>query len=134
MIGNASKIYADRLTLLGLSQSQRERFIRRIYGSAEFIRGLSRYCLWIEDADLDEVLAIEPIRQRIEGVRTMRLASRDKSANEMAARAHQMREMNIGKTQTLSMPCVSSESRDYLPVGLKQNRPHPLRRRHPARP
>ncbi|MEA5464842.1 type IIL restriction-modification enzyme MmeI [Leptothoe sp. PORK10 BA2] len=108
----------DEVNTLGLSKEQRERFIRRIYGSAEFIRGLSRYCLWIEDADLDQALTIEPIRHRIEGVRAMRLASRDKSANDMAARSHQMREMNIGRVQTISMPCVSSESRDYLPVGL----------------
>ncbi|MEX0270946.1 class I SAM-dependent DNA methyltransferase [Leptolyngbyaceae cyanobacterium UHCC 1019] len=108
----------DEVDMLGLSKEQRDRFIRRIYGSAEFIRGLSRYCLWIEDEDLDEALTIEPIRQRIEGVRTMRLASRDKSANDMAARSHQMREMNIGKKQTVSMPRVSSESRNYLPVGL----------------
>jgi hypothetical protein len=112
----------DELGSLGLSKEQRERFIRRIYGSAEFIRGLSRYCLWIDDADLDKALAIEPIRQRIEEVRAMRLASRDKSANEMAASAHQMREMNIGKRQTISMPCVSSESRAYLPVGLIDDR------------
>ncbi len=112
----------DEVDMLGLSKDQRKRFIRRIYGSAEFIRGLSRYCLWIDDVHLDEALAIEPIRQRIEGVRTMRLASRDKSANDMAARSHQMREMNIGKTQTVSMPCVSSESRDYLPVGLIDDR------------
>jgi len=108
----------DEVNALGLTKEQRDRFIRRIYGSAEFIRGLSRYCLWIEDDDLNEALSIEAIRQRIEGVRQMRLASRDKSANDMAARSHQMREMNIGKKQTVAMPCVSSESRIYLPVGL----------------
>jgi N-6 DNA Methylase len=108
----------DEVNGLGLTKEQRDRFIRRIYGSAEFIRGLSRHCLWIEDDDLDEALEIEPIRHRIEGVRAMRLASRDKSANDMAARSHQMREMNIGKKQTVTMPCVSSESRNYLPVGL----------------
>lgn len=52
----------------------------------------------------------------------MRLNSRDKGANEMAAHAHQMREMNIGKLQTIAMPCVSSESREYLPVGLLDNK------------
>ena len=107
---------------LGLSPEQHARFIRRIYGSAEFIRGLERYCLWIEDHDLDEVMGIETIRQRIEGVRTMRLTSRDSGANQMAARAHQMREMNIGQRQTIVMPCVSSEARDYLPVGLVDQR------------
>ncbi len=107
---------------LNLSSEQRTRFIRRIYDSAEFIRGQERYCLWIEDQYLQEALAIPSIRQRIDGVREMRLGSRDKSANDMAARAHQMREMNIGQYQTIAMPCVSSENRDYLPVGLLDSR------------
>jgi hypothetical protein len=109
---------ASELQELNLTPEQKSRFIRRIYGSAEFIRGLERYCLWIEDQHLEEAMRIEPIRERVEGVRAMRLASRDKSANEMAKRAHQMREMNIGNTQTVAMPCVSSENRSYLPVGL----------------
>jgi hypothetical protein len=108
----------NEVKALELTKEQRETFFRRIYGSAEFIRGLCRYCLWIEDEHLDEALVIEPIRQRIEGVRQMRLASRDKSANDMAARSHQMREMNIGNKQTVAMPGVSSENRGYLPVGL----------------
>lgn len=107
---------------LGLSSEQEERFIRRIYGSAEFIRGQQRYCLWIKDEHLQEAMENELIRQRIEGVRAMRISSRDKSANAMAERAHQMREMNIGKTQTVAMPCVSSENRKFLPVGLLDNR------------
>lgn len=107
---------------LELTPDQWKRFIRRIYGSAEFIRGQVRYCLWIEDEHLDEAMEIDAIRQRVDGVREMRLASRDKGANAMAERAHQMREMNIAQTQTIAMPCVSSESREYLPVGLLNNR------------
>lgn len=112
----------DEVAALCLTTEQRERFVRRIYGSAEFIRGLERYCLWIEDADLTEAQGIAAIAQRIEGVRKMRLASTDKSAREMATRSHQMREMNIGRTQTIVMPSVSSESRPYLPVGLIDER------------
>lgn len=108
----------DEVDALQLSAAQRQRFIRRIYGSAEFIRGLERYCLWIEDAHLDEALGITAVAQRVQGVRDMRLKSTDKSARDMAARAHQMREMNIGRMQTIAMPCVSSEVREYLPVGL----------------
>ena len=108
----------DEVDALQLSPAQCLRFIRRIYGSAEFIRGLERYCLWIEDAHLDEALAIAAVAKRVQGVREMRLKSTDKSARDMALRAHQMREMNIGRTQTIAMPCVSSEAREYLPVGL----------------
>lgn len=109
---------SDEVNELGLDQPQRERFIRRIYGSAEFIRGLERYCLWIKNKHLEEAITIDGIRQRIEGVRTMRLSSRDKSANDMAKRAHQMREMNIGKSHTIAIAAISSENRDYLPCGL----------------
>lgn len=109
---------ADELNKLGLTKQQTERFIRRIYGSAEFIRGLERYCIWIEDRYLEEVKSIPSIWERIQGVRSMRLASRDKSANEMAAWPHRFREMNAAETHTFAIPRVSSENREYLPVGL----------------
>jgi hypothetical protein len=103
---------------LNLTPDQCARFVRRIYGSAEFIRGEERYCLWIEDEHLDEAMQIPGIQQRIERVRAKRLASRDKGANEMAARSHQMREMNYGREQTIVVPAVSSENRGFLPCGL----------------
>jgi len=108
----------DEVDALGLKLEQHARFIRRIYGSAEFIRGLERYCLWIEDVHLEEAMSIDAIQQRIEGVRAMRLASRDSGANEMAARAHQMREMNIAQKWTITVPRTSSENRPFLPNGL----------------
>ena len=103
---------------LCLNESQEKKFIRRIYGSAEYIRGLERYCLWIKDCDVNEALSIDNIRSRIESVRDLRLGSRDKGANLMAEKPHQFREMNIGKQQTLVVPGVSSENREFLPVGL----------------
>jgi hypothetical protein len=108
----------DEVEALGLTAVQHARFVRRIYGSAEFIRGLERYCLWIEDAHLEEAMEIDGIRQRIEGVRAMRLTSRDGGANEMATRAHQMREMNIAQKWSITVPRTSSENRPFLPNGL----------------
>ena len=108
----------DEVDALGLSKDQEARLIRRIYGSAEFIRGLSRYCLWIEDDDLAEASQIPEIQKRVGAVRVMRLASRDSGANAMADRPHQFREMNLGKKRTIVVPRVSSENREYLPVGV----------------
>jgi hypothetical protein len=108
----------DELNALGLTAAQQSRFIRRIYGSAEFIRGLERYCIWIDDAHLNEAMTIETIAQRVEGVRKMRLGSRDIGANEMAGRSHQFREMNQPLNNMIVIPRVSSEERPYLPVGL----------------
>jgi hypothetical protein len=112
----------DDLEALGLSSGERDRFVRRIFGSAEFIRGLDRFVLWIKDEDLSAAEKIGSIKARIDGARQVRLASKDASANEMAKRAHQMREMNIGRSHTIAVPAITSENRDYLPCGLLDNR------------
>lgn len=109
---------ADEVAGLGLEPSDHEVFVRRIYGSAEYIRGLVRYCLWIPDEHLPRALEIETLRTRIDAVRAMRRASKDAGTKEMASRAHQFREMYQGREHTLILPGVSSESREYLPVGL----------------
>lgn len=113
---------AEEAARLGLTGDDFETFIRRIYGSAEYIRGLVRYCLWIPDEALGRALEIEAIRSRIDSVRAMRRASKDAGTREMASRSHQFREMYAGTRHTLILPGVSSEGREYLPVGLLDNR------------
>jgi hypothetical protein len=107
---------------LGLSGAQRANLIRKIYGAAEFIRGIQRFCLWIENKDLDEAKANNKIFQRIEAVKEVRLASRDKGANDLASRPHQLREMDISDHHTILIPSVSSERRSYLACGLFDNK------------
>jgi hypothetical protein len=108
----------DEVNALGLTKSQRARFVRRIYGSAEFIRGLERYCLWIEDVHLEEAIGIEAIAQRVEGVRVMRLASLKAATIEIADTPYRFGEVRqTGKETVTIVPSVSSETRNFLPVG-----------------
>jgi hypothetical protein len=67
---------------------QSEVFLKRLYGSREFINGLERWCLWIEDADLDLALSIPPINQRIANVRKSRESSGG-TARRCSHRSHQ---------------------------------------------
>lgn len=106
------------LAVLNLDEPQRDRFIRRIYGSKEFINNIERYCLWIEDSHLPNALQVPGIKARIEAVRAMRAKSTDSGGRALAARAHQMREMRTAQRCTIVMPRTSSESRAYLPAGL----------------
>jgi hypothetical protein len=103
---------------LNLSQAQKHRFVRRIFGSDDYIHGGLRFCVWIEGQHLEEAKSIESLALRIDGVRRVRLASRDKGANALARRAHQLKLMRIGKHHAVIVPGVSSEKRPYLPVGL----------------
>ena len=103
---------------LQLNLPQQDRFIRRIVGSAELIRGLERYCLWIEDQHLSEALQIDPISQRIAAVRSVR-ATGGTTARDIADKPHQFQRMFLGKRTTIVVPSVSSESREYLPCGYE---------------
>ena len=105
---------------LELTPEQEEKFIRRIYGSNEFIKGLFRYCLWIKDEDLDEAMAISSIKAHIEAVKEFRLNG-SAYARAMANRAHQfgeVREKHESVSHAIIVPSVSSVNRPYLPVGL----------------
>jgi len=93
-------------------------FTKDFYGSSEFIRGGRRKCLWLTNDLLDRGLAIENVAQRVKSVREWRLASTRPGTRAMASRPHQFCEMNIGERQTIIIPIRSSESREYLPVGV----------------
>jgi hypothetical protein len=111
----------ENLETIGLTVEQRKRFVRRIYGSAEFIRGLPRYCFWIKDTDLSNALSNTYISSRIEGVRQTRLKSPKVATIEAAKHPHRFVEVRQTGTETvIIVPSVSSESREYLPVGYCQ--------------
>lgn len=103
---------------LGLTHADQQVFIKRIVGSSDFIKGELVYCLWISDDNLADARRYPSVAKRIDKVRALRLASKDKGANEMADRAHQFREMRHALNNTVVLPRITSENRRYLPVGL----------------
>jgi len=94
------------------------KFIKQLMGSYEFINGIERWCFWIRNMDLNDALVISPIADRIEKVKTMRLNSTDAGAHKLAMRAHQFREINETTTSSIILPSVSSENREYIPMGF----------------
>ena len=108
---------AEKESLLAAFPEARK-YIRKLLGADEFINGISRWCLWIADDEVDEASNIPPIRERIEKVKAMRLASRDQSANEMAKTAHRFREQKCSKLSTVIVPATTSERREYIPMGF----------------
>jgi len=94
------------------------RFVRRYYGSQEFIKGIERWCLWIEDGEVQEAARIPEIARRMDGVRDMRLASKAASTVAMAAFPHRFLQIQNYGSDAVIVPQVSSEKRSYLPVGL----------------
>ena len=93
-------------------------FIRRFIGSTEYINGKERYCLWIADKELPQVVAIDAVRTRIESVKRDRLATDDVAVNKLAQKPHQFRERKGDDWAKIFVPIVSSENREYFPAGV----------------
>ncbi|SEW27693.1 Type II restriction/modification system, DNA methylase subunit YeeA [Chryseobacterium wanjuense] len=94
------------------------KFVRKLVGSTEFINGINRYCLWIDDEELEDALKFEIIKNKIEISKTHRLNSRDKGTNKLATRPHQFRDRNEAFENSIIVPRVSSERRSYIPLGF----------------
>ncbi|UVS97401.1 class I SAM-dependent DNA methyltransferase [Burkholderia glumae] len=108
----------SEIASLQLTDAQKEQFIRPIYGSAEFIRGQSRYCLWIGEGNQKEAMAIASLKPRLDGVRKMRADSTKAATVEISAYPYRFGEVRQSGNETvIIVPSVSSESREYLPVG-----------------
>jgi hypothetical protein len=92
---------------------------RRIVGTSDFLDGTTVYCLWIEDDQLQLASKVPEITRRIDAVRDLRLRSRDIGAQKMSEVPHQFRELREAKSHTIIVPRITSEKREFLPVGIQ---------------
>ena len=98
------------------SHPQSEKHIKRFMGSQEFIRDEYRYCLWIED--VESALQIPKIAHRIAMCAQERHKSKREATNKLADSPHRFGEIRYQPTDAIIVPAVSSERREYIPIGF----------------
>ena len=92
-------------------------FVRSYTGSNEFINGIERYCLWIEDNELEQALTIPLLKERIDAVKEFR-SNAGTRAQTAISRPHKFAWINKPKQSQIIIPTVSSERREYIPMGF----------------
>ena len=92
-------------------------FIKKLLGSAEFINGKKRYCLWLVSASPAQLRSMPLVMERIRQCREDRLASPDAGRRKLAEKAALFRETNNPENYII-VPSVSSERRRYVPMGF----------------
>jgi hypothetical protein len=116
--GNYLILEANEYDQVDLTDTDKKKYMRKFFGSSEFIRGSKRFCLWLNEENIGEALSLEAICTRVDQVKVWRLASERAATRAMASRPHQFCENNIGEQHTIIVPIRSSENREYLPVGI----------------
>jgi hypothetical protein len=95
-----------------------EKWFRLWIGSEEFIQGQRRYCLWLGDCPAEELRRLPEARKRVEAVRQYRLASRSEGTRKIAATPRRFHVENMPSGPYILIPRVSSENRQYIPMGF----------------
>lgn len=109
----------DEVPLLQLTREDEDRFVRRIFGSEEFIDGKIRLCIWIDDADAKRARRHPNLSARLRNVQAMRLASTKVATQRGAQWPHKFDERRqSGNELVIAVAAISSENREYLPCGL----------------
>ena len=92
-------------------------FIHQFLGSLEFIREEERYCFWITKDNIDLAYSINPIRNKIDKCKELRLASKRESTKKLALTPYRFGEIRYKDGDCIIIPSVSSEHREYIPMG-----------------
>ncbi len=95
-----------------------EKYFRKWYGSDEFINGWHRWCLWLGDCPPGELRKMPECMKRVEAVRKLRLESKSKPTNHLAETPTRFHVENMPAGTFIVIPEVSSERRDYVPIGF----------------
>lgn len=94
------------------------RFVRKFLGSSEFIRGLNRWCLWLTNSKQKDFTEDSFIGRRIKHVKDHRSNSTRAATQRLASQPHLFGEIRHKETQSIIVPSVSSERREYIPIGF----------------
>lgn len=106
---------AERADLIA-SHPFASKFIKRFMGPDEFINDKPRFCLWIEHEDKDLAATVPAIKQRLSRVAENRLQSAKLATRKHAETPHRFVEDRYQPTESIMVPRVSSERRQYMPI------------------
>lgn len=94
-----------------------EKFIMPLISAYEFLNGKTRWCLWLVDAEPNEIKQMPEVMKRVALVKKFRLESKAPSTQKFALTPTLFRDRNRPET-FIVVPRVSSENRPYIPFGF----------------
>ena len=98
------------------------KYFRRFIGGLEFLNNIERWCLWLLDADPSEIKNMPLILDRINKVKKNRLQSSRLATQKGGATPMLFGENRQTNSDYLAFPEVSSENRNYIPIGYVSNK------------
>lgn len=108
---------AERDDLL-TSYPNSSKFVKKYVGASEHTSNRERWCLWIDDGDIDEAMSIPTIRNRISSVKAFRDKSSKEATKKLSLVPHRFGEPRYQPLLSILVPIHGSDRRKYIPFGI----------------
>lgn len=94
-----------------------QKFIKELISAREFLNNQKRWCLWLLEADPNELKNLKLVHERIKRVYNFRINSKGAETRKYASTPALFRDKN-NPDSFIVIPRVSSENRRYIPMGF----------------
>lgn len=102
---------------LEVSEPESVKFLRQYTGGYEFLNNELRWCLWMVGTDPLMIRNSKILMERVEKSREFRLNSGREATRVLARTPYLFGEVRQPDSEYILIPKVSSENREYLPIG-----------------
>ena len=93
-------------------------FFKQWLGGREFLNGIERWYLWLEDCPAPTLRNMPHVLARVKAVKDYRLQSQRAATLKLAEYPRSFQVQFIPKGSYIALPQVSSERRDYIPMAF----------------
>ena len=111
---------ADERSAFLKEEPNAEPYLHPFVGSREFLQGGERWILYLADTAPKVLRTLPKVRERITAVRAYRLASKSKPTQALAETPTLYHVNVVPDAPFLVIPEVSSERREYIPLGWQE--------------
>lgn len=92
--------------------------LRPFIGGRELLHSEKRWCVWLKDATPSQIRQSPELMARLDRVRSWRSSSNRETTRKLAATPGLFAEIRQPASDYVAMPTVSSERRNYIPLGF----------------
>jgi hypothetical protein len=101
-----------------INEPKASKYIKPILSSEEFLNGKTRWCLWLSDAEPNDLKSMPLVVERLENIRKFREKSTKESVRKQSSTPSLFSEIRQPKDNYIIIPRHSSENRKYIPFGF----------------
>ena len=113
---DGGNLFLDEIDLDKIKNDCADKYVRKAVGSSELIKGINRFCLWIDDQSVDDARRSETIKLKLRQVKEFRQHAKSSQSQAAASTPWKFCSIRHNDHSSLVVPRVSSERRLYIPM------------------